>query len=110
MSFLILVRHGESIWNKENKFTGWVDVPLSGKGIAEAKKAGQVLKKEGFVFDLVFTSVLRRANETLDFLLKEMRGECILNLFSFFVPAAVAKLASFSKAEIKSGLQSGYPL
>ncbi|MBN1526637.1 MAG: 2,3-diphosphoglycerate-dependent phosphoglycerate mutase [Candidatus Omnitrophica bacterium] len=65
MKKLVLLRHGESAWNKENKFTGWVDVDLSEKGIAEAKKAGQVLKKEGFVFDVAFTSVLKRAIRTL---------------------------------------------
>jgi len=62
---LVLLRHGESAWNKENKFTGWVDVDLSEKGVAEANKAGEVLKKEGFVFDVAFTSVLKRAIRTL---------------------------------------------
>ena len=57
---LVLVRHGESQWNLENKFTGWTDVPLSEKGIEEAKEAGIVLKEKGFVFDLAFTSVLKR--------------------------------------------------
>ncbi|MFH1397974.1 MAG: 2,3-diphosphoglycerate-dependent phosphoglycerate mutase, partial [Candidatus Omnitrophota bacterium] len=62
---IALLRHGESIWNKENRFTGWTDVDLSEKGINEAKKAGLVLKKEGFNFDLAFTSVLKRAIRTL---------------------------------------------
>ncbi len=62
---ITLLRHGESTWNKENRFTGWTDVDLSEKGLNEAKKAGQVLKKEGFNFDLAFTSVLRRAIRTL---------------------------------------------
>ncbi|HRZ24075.1 MAG TPA: 2,3-diphosphoglycerate-dependent phosphoglycerate mutase [Candidatus Contendobacter sp.] len=62
---LVLLRHGESQWNKENRFTGWVDVDLSEKGIEEAKKAGQTLKKEGFVFDVAYTSVLKRAIHTL---------------------------------------------
>jgi 2,3-bisphosphoglycerate-dependent phosphoglycerate mutase len=62
---LVLVRHGESQWNKENRFTGWVDVPLSEKGVEEAKAGGRALKKEGFAFDLAFTSVLRRAITTL---------------------------------------------
>ncbi len=62
---LVLLRHGESIWNKENRFTGWTDVDLSEKGIAEARKAGQVLKAEGFTFDLAYTSVLKRAIRTL---------------------------------------------
>ena len=62
---LVLIRHGESQWNKENRFTGWVDVDLSEKGIEEAKKAGQTLQKEGFVFDVAYTSVLKRAIHTL---------------------------------------------
>jgi len=70
---IVLLRHGESTWNKENKFTGWVDVDLSEKGIEEAKKAGQNLKKENYSFDLAFTSVLKRANRTLDIVLEEMR-------------------------------------
>jgi len=65
MKKLVLLRHGESTWNKENRFTGWTDVDLSEKGIVEAKKAGEVLKKEGFVFDLAYTSVLKRAIRTL---------------------------------------------
>jgi len=60
MTNLVLLRHGESIWNKENRFTGWTDVDLSEKGIREAKQAGKVLKKEGYSFDVAFTSVLRR--------------------------------------------------
>ena len=62
---LVLVRHGESEWNKENLFTGWTDVELSEKGRAEAQEAGQLLKKEGFSFDFAYTSVLKRAIHTL---------------------------------------------
>jgi len=62
---LVLLRHGESQWNKENRFTGWTDVDLTEKGIAEAKIAGQLLKKEGYTFDMAFTSVLKRAIHTL---------------------------------------------
>jgi 2,3-bisphosphoglycerate-dependent phosphoglycerate mutase len=62
---IVLIRHGESVWNKENRFTGWTDVDLSEKGVEEAKKAGQYLKKEGFSFDLAYTSVLKRAIKTL---------------------------------------------
>ena len=69
---LVLVRHGESIWNLENKFTGWTDVELSENGIKEAIAAGKVLKEKGFSFDVAFTSVLKRANETLDYILKEL--------------------------------------
>src|SRR3989338_1396195 len=69
---LVLLRHGESTWNKENKFTGWTDVDLSEKGIIEAKEAGKLLKKEGYVFDIGFTSVLKRAVRTLWIVLDEM--------------------------------------
>jgi len=62
---LVLQRHGESTWNQENRFTGWIDVDLSKKGILEAKKAGQVLKEHGYTFDVAFTSVLKRAIRTL---------------------------------------------
>jgi 2,3-bisphosphoglycerate-dependent phosphoglycerate mutase len=69
---LVLLRHGESEWNKENRFTGWTDVDLSEKGLLEASKAGEVLKKEGFTFDLAYTSVLKRAIHTLELTLKAM--------------------------------------
>ncbi|MDD2751717.1 MAG: 2,3-diphosphoglycerate-dependent phosphoglycerate mutase [Candidatus Omnitrophica bacterium] len=72
MQKLVLLRHGESIWNKENRFTGWTDVDLSEKGREEAKKAGQLLKKEGYVFDLAYTSVLKRAIRTLWMVMDEM--------------------------------------
>jgi len=72
MKKLVLLRHGESVWNKENRFTGWTDVDLSEKGIVEAKKAGAVLKSEGFTFDAAFTSVLKRAVRTLWIVLDEM--------------------------------------
>ncbi|MCL1901685.1 MAG: 2,3-diphosphoglycerate-dependent phosphoglycerate mutase [Endomicrobia bacterium] len=62
---LVLIRHGESVWNKENRFTGWADVDLSEKGKEEAVKAGQQLKKDGFTFDIAYTSVLKRAIKTL---------------------------------------------
>lgn len=74
---LVLVRHGQSMWNLENKFTGWTDVELSPKGIAEAKEAGKVLKEKEFLFDLAFTSVLKRAEDTLRYILKEMNEENI---------------------------------
>jgi 2,3-bisphosphoglycerate-dependent phosphoglycerate mutase len=69
---VVLLRHGESVWNKENKFAGWTDVGLSEKGVEEAKEGGQTLKKEGFVFDVAFTSVLSRAIKTLWLVLEEM--------------------------------------
>jgi 2,3-bisphosphoglycerate-dependent phosphoglycerate mutase len=69
---VVLLRHGESVWNKENRFTGWTDVDLSEKGMEEAQKAGQLLKQEGYVFDLAFTSVLKRAIRTLWIVLDQM--------------------------------------
>jgi 2,3-bisphosphoglycerate-dependent phosphoglycerate mutase len=69
---LVLLRHGESNWNKENRFTGWTDVELSDHGIQEAKNAGKVLKSEGFTFDMAFTSVLKRAIRTLWITLDEL--------------------------------------
>jgi 2,3-bisphosphoglycerate-dependent phosphoglycerate mutase len=69
---LVLVRHGESDWNRENRFTGWTDVDLSEQGLREARAAGQVLKAEGFSFDLAFTSVLKRAIRTLWIILDEL--------------------------------------
>ena len=69
---LVLLRHGESVWNKENRFTGWIDVGLSEKGVIEAKEAGRVLKEEGFVFDVAYTSVLKRAIKTLWLAQEEM--------------------------------------
>lgn len=72
MHKLVLIRHGESQWNKENRFTGWKDVDLSEKGITEAHAAGKLLKDEGFVFDEAYTSVLKRAIRTLWIILDEM--------------------------------------
>src|SRR6056297_472588 len=69
---LVLLRHGESVWNKENKFTGWTDVDLSDKGVQEAREAGKVLKAQGFTFDVAFTSVLKRAIRTLNIVLEEL--------------------------------------
>lgn len=71
MHTLVLIRHGESTWNKENRFTGWKDVPLSEKGHEEAAAAGRVLKSEGFEFDEAYTSVLKRAIRTLWYVLEE---------------------------------------
>ena len=69
---LVLLRHGESVWNKENRFTGWTDVDLSEKGVKEAENAGKILKDKGYTFDVSFTSILKRANRTLEIVLKEM--------------------------------------
>jgi 2,3-bisphosphoglycerate-dependent phosphoglycerate mutase len=75
MATLVLVRHGQSVWNKENKFTGWVDVDLTEKGIEEAGKAGELLAD--YKFDEAYTSVLMRANKTLDIILKKTGQEDI---------------------------------
>jgi 2,3-bisphosphoglycerate-dependent phosphoglycerate mutase len=69
---LVLLRHGESLWNKENRFTGWTDVDLSERGIEEAKAAGRLLKQEGYIFDVAFSSVLKRAIRTLWLVQDEM--------------------------------------
>lgn len=71
----VLVRHGESIWNLKNKFTGWTDVDLSTNGIKEAVSAGKALKAAGYTFDIAYTSVLKRANRTLDLILTELGEE-----------------------------------
>lgn len=72
MTKLVLIRHGESTWNKENRFTGWTDVELSDKGRQEALEGGQVLKAEGYTFDVAYTSMLRRAIHTLWTVLDQM--------------------------------------
>lgn len=72
MKRIVLLRHGESVWNKENRFTGWTDVGLTEKGVEEAYEAGNQLKKEGFVFDKAFTSYLKRAVKTLDCVLDRL--------------------------------------
>ncbi|HNQ94158.1 MAG TPA: 2,3-diphosphoglycerate-dependent phosphoglycerate mutase [Anaerolineales bacterium] len=74
---LVLVRHGQSVWNLENRFTGWTDVGLTEQGRAEAHEAGRLLKSEGFVFDVAYTSVLRRAIQTLWTILQESNLEWI---------------------------------
>ena len=74
---LVLVRHGQSEWNLENRFTGWTDVDLSPKGVEEAKEAGRILKEKGYTFDIGFTSVLKRAENTLGYILNEMDEEDI---------------------------------
>jgi len=72
MKTLVLLRHGQSVWNKENLFTGWADVGLTEQGMNEARSAGEVLKHEGYSFDVAFTSVLKRAVKTLWVALEEM--------------------------------------
>ncbi len=72
MPQLIMVRHGQSLWNLENRFTGWTDIQLSDQGIEEAKTAGRLVKNTNVHIDIAFTSVLKRANDTLDYMLKEL--------------------------------------
>jgi len=72
MKIVILLRHGESVWNKENRFTGWTDVGLTEKGVEEAKQAGELMRDAGFVFDLAHTSVLKRAIKTLWLALEQL--------------------------------------
>jgi 2,3-bisphosphoglycerate-dependent phosphoglycerate mutase len=72
MKKIVLLRHGESSWNKENRFTGWADVPLSEKGRKESENAGRILAEQGFGFDIAYTSVLKRAIKTLWIVLEEM--------------------------------------
>ena len=76
---LVLVRHGQSEWNLSNQFTGWTDVDLSDNGIKEAIEAGKVLKENGYTFDVAYTSVLKRANHTLDLILNELGLDIPIN-------------------------------
>lgn len=79
---LVLIRHGQSIWNLENRFTGWTDVELSENGINEAKKAGILLKNNNYHFDIAYTSVLKRANDTLNIVLNEL-GENVPIIYDY---------------------------
>lgn len=83
MKKLVIVRHGESQWNLENKFTGWTDVELSSNGIEEAKNAGKLLKEKGYRFDIAFTSLLKRANDTLNYILEELGEKDIPIYYSY---------------------------
>jgi 2,3-bisphosphoglycerate-dependent phosphoglycerate mutase len=83
MKNIVLLRHGESVWNKENRFTGWTDVDLSQKGREEAREAGRLIKEAGFDFDLAYCSVLKRAIRTLWIVLDEMDRMWIPQQFSW---------------------------
>ncbi len=83
MKKLVLLRHGQSQWNLENKFTGWVDVDLTDKGEEEAKEAGRLLKENNFLFDIVYTSLLKRAKRTMNICLEQMGLETIPIEFSW---------------------------
>ncbi len=80
MPTLVIVRHGQSLWNKENRFTGWIDIDLSAKGIEEAQQAAEKLKEGDYTFDIAFTSALKRAQHTLDIIL-EGTGQTHLTVY-----------------------------
>ena len=101
MKKLVLVRHGESVWNMENKFTGWTDVELSEKGVQEAKDAGNLLKEKGYVFDIAFTSILKRANHTLEYILEELGQKELETIYSYKLNERhYGALQGLNKAEI----------
>ena len=77
MRKIVLLRHGESEWTLENRFTGWTDVDLTAKGIEEAKHAGELLKEQGFQFDIAYTSFLKRAVKTLNYALDKLNQDWI---------------------------------
>lgn len=77
MKKIVLLRHGESAWNRENRFTGWIDVDLTEKGVGEAYRAGELMKKENFAFDKAYTSYLKRAVKTLNGVLDAMDQDWI---------------------------------
>jgi 2,3-bisphosphoglycerate-dependent phosphoglycerate mutase len=83
MKKLVIVRHGQSLWNLENKFTGWTDVGLSEQGVKEAIDAGILLKEKGYTFDIAYTSVLKRANDTLYYILDELNERNIPIKYSY---------------------------
>lgn len=96
---LVLVRHGQSVWNLENKFTGWTDVELSSKGILEAKEAGNILKKNGFHFDLAYTSVLKRAEDTLSLILNQMGEAAVIKKSYMLNERHYGRLQGLNKEE-----------
>lgn len=101
MHKLVLLRHGESKWNLENRFTGWTDVPLSKKGILEAKLSGQLLLKENIYFNQVYTSVLERANHTMRLCLDEMNLKNIPIKFDWRLNERhYGQLQGLNKAEV----------
>ena len=85
MKKIVLVRHGESVWNKENKFTGWTDVSLSEHGIEEAKNAGKLLKEKNYIFDIAYSSLLKRANDTLDYILEVLEQKDIDIVYNYML-------------------------
>jgi len=105
MSKLILVRHGQSVWNLQNRFTGWYDVELSENGLLEAKKAGKLLIAENITIDYAYTSYLKRANSTLEIILKNMALENIAVIRSWELNERhYGSLTGLNKAEMKNKL------
>ena len=98
MPTLVLIRHGQSQWNLENRFTGWVDVTLSPKGEEEATQAGRDLKAKGFTPDVAYTSALQRAQKTLDIVLKELGLTESLDVGYRLSPRGAAVLARLSES------------
>ena len=101
MSRLILVRHGQSVWNAENRFTGWVDVDLSEKGILEAQKSGQLIKNLNIDIDVSYTSFLRRAIKTLTAILQENNLELKFNTSWELNERHYGSLTGLNKEETK---------
>ena len=102
MKRLILIRHGQSLWNAENKFTGWVDSPLSDLGIQEAIKAGKLIKEFNIDIEVAFTSFLSRAIDTLDFLLKELdKSNLIVNKTWYLNERHYGSLTGLNKEKTK---------
>ena len=100
--YLVLVRHGESVWNKENRFTGWTDVELSDKGIEEAKEAGILIRNTFINFDIAYTSVLKRANDTLYLILKELNINIPIHYSYKLNERHYGALQGFNKEEIRN--------
>ena len=107
MSKLILIRHGQSIWNAENRFTGWVDVDLSEKGILEAKKSGELIKNLNINIDISYTSFLKRAIKTLIVILKENDLEIKLNTSWKINERHYGSLTGLNKEETKKKIGEG---
>ena len=84
MKRIVLLRHGESTWNKDNRFTGWTDVDLTEKGIADANQAGTLLKEKGFHFDKAYTSFLKRAVKTLNCVLDKMDQDWVEDIKAIY--------------------------
>ena len=102
MNRLILIRHGQSLWNAENRFTGWVDSPLSERGIQEAIKAGKLIKELNIDIEEAFTSFLSRAIDTLNFLLKELdKNNLIINKTWYLNERHYGSLTGLNKEETK---------